>query len=423
MYPPYFNNPQISMKANCFVFLFICTVFSACSRKHVGEENFIRIDASYSDNMTLNLSDFAESVEFIPLQTNDDCLLARLTKIQYVNNNYYIVTGVMSTNDRILVFDKDGTFLYKLDKRGQGPDEYADIRDFDVMDNSHVIVVSGDAKFLIYNIEQNVCLIHKRWDYSPLKTIFINDRILLYNSGVTTHTSDAGFGPASDIFIEYDTEGNMIDSYYSPNKVFRKKIRYVLPVQSFLSTGDQRYFKYSFCDTIFEIKNRALIPAYYLDFGNRKVPEKIFKDDNINGILDIAGAIKKNGGIFDTRYFSITPDYVYFYFNDSERNNYYIAFFNPANAQTIKGNQIVDDIFFKGNKYLLKDAPKNMDGEDLLWPVEAFDFINAYKSYKQRATKEEWDEFCSKHANIVAICEKLKEDDNPVLLRIKVKLK
>ena len=411
------------MKAIFFVFLFICTVFSACSRKHAGDANIIRIDASYTSNMTLNLSDFAESVEFIPLQTNEDCLLAILTKIQVVNNKYYVVTGVMGgSKDRILVYDKEGTFLYKLDKRGQGPDEYADIRDFDVMDNSHVIVVSGDSKFLIYNIEQNVCLINKRWDYSPLKIIRFNERILLYNCGLTTHASDAGFGPASHIFIEYDTEGNMIDSYYSPNNAFRKKIRYVQPTQSFMSTGEQLYFRYSFCDTIFEIKNRALIPVYYLDFGNKKIPEKIFKDYNIKGGLEIVSAVRKNGGLFLTQFFGIASDFIYFSFEDFERNNY-IAFYNPANDITIKGNQIMDDMFFKGNKYLLKDAPKNMDGEDLLWPVEAFDFINAYKSYKQRATKEEWDEFCSKHANIVAICEKLKEDDNPVLLRIKVKLK
>ena len=64
-----------------------------------------------------------------------------------------------------------------------------------------------------------------------------------------------------------------------------------------------------------------------------------------------------------------------------------------------------------------------MDGDDLLLYVEADELISIHKNYKKNVTKEAWDDFCSKNAHLVSICENLKEEDNPVLLRIKVKLK
>jgi len=41
--------------------------------------------------------------------------------------------------------------------------------------------------------------------------------------------------------------------------------------------------------------------------------------------------------------------------------------------------------------------------------------------YKKKLNPQEWDDFCRQHPRLTEICSDLKEDDNPVLLRIKVK--
>ena len=65
--------------------------------------------------------------------------------------------------------------------------------------------------------------------------------------------------------------------------------------------------------------------------------------------------------------------------------------------------------------------PRNMDGDYLLWPLPAFFLLNGYKQYKAHLSSDEWKLFCEKNRKLVEICESLSEEDNPVLLRIKVK--
>lgn len=57
-------------------------------------------------------------------------------------------------NGEILCFNTDGKFLYKLQNRGRGPEEYTFISDFDVSsDNKFLTILSGSSyKLLTYGI-------------------------------------------------------------------------------------------------------------------------------------------------------------------------------------------------------------------------------------------------------------------------------
>ena len=64
----------------------------------------------------LRLQDMAE-IEYVPLETTDDCLM---------NNEFYIMqyTGEDIITSGIFHFDKNGKFLNKIGSKGQGPEEY-----------------------------------------------------------------------------------------------------------------------------------------------------------------------------------------------------------------------------------------------------------------------------------------------------------
>jgi len=80
-------------------------------------------------------------------------------------------------------------------------------------------------------------------------------------------------------------------------------------------------------------------------------------------------------------------------------------------------------MFLKGNVIALKEKrlPHNMDGNDILWPLDPEYLINGYKHYMSYLSEAGREEFRKKYPELVKICTTLKEDDNPVILRIKVK--
>ena len=80
-------------------------------------------------------------------------------------------------------------------------------------------------------------------------------------------------------------------------------------------------------------------------------------------------------------------------------------------------------MFFKGFIFLLtsKTEVHNSDNGDILWEVEPSYLIEGYRKYMSNLSEPRRAEFKSKYPDLVKMCTTLKEDDNPVLLRIKVK--
>lgn len=140
------------------ILLFILIIFFSCSRKGTNENNItdsvLKIDLlSKHESTVTKLSEFVENIEYISLQTLESSLIggysSNAQKIVNTDNRLYILS-----RGELFCFDLDGTFFFKLDKRGRGPEEFFNITDFDVSsDNKILIIVSSiDSKLLVYGI-------------------------------------------------------------------------------------------------------------------------------------------------------------------------------------------------------------------------------------------------------------------------------
>jgi hypothetical protein len=133
-------------------------LFCSCGRNRTNETSntgqVIEIDLfSKAASAVKALSDFAENIEYIPLQTTKSSLIGPTTlKILNINDRIYILNS--GFEGEILCFDIDGKFLFKINNKGRGPEEYDFVTDFDVtFDNKHLTIISGSTrKFLIYGI-------------------------------------------------------------------------------------------------------------------------------------------------------------------------------------------------------------------------------------------------------------------------------
>jgi len=129
-------------------------VFCSCGRKTANEtsntDSVTKIDLLSEPESTIKeLSDFAENIEYIPLQTTERSLIGSFTlKLLDIDNRIYIQNSGLE--GEILCFDIYGKFLFKINNKGRGPDEYDFVTDFDISsDNKILTILSGSTRKLV----------------------------------------------------------------------------------------------------------------------------------------------------------------------------------------------------------------------------------------------------------------------------------
>jgi len=83
-------------------------------------QDIIQIDPVRTSKTTLALSDMIESIEYIPLETGDKCLIGDVFPYNIIFSTNYIL---ISSNEFYL-FNRAGKFITQVGRVGQGPGEY-----------------------------------------------------------------------------------------------------------------------------------------------------------------------------------------------------------------------------------------------------------------------------------------------------------
>jgi len=139
---------------------FILIIFCSCGRKKTNEtsnaDSVIKIDIfSEAESKVTKLSEIATNIEYIPLQTTENSLIGPFVlKIVSIDKRIYIKnSGLVG---EILCFDIGGKFLFKLQNKGRGPEEYLNVDDFDVSSDNKTLTLLSDLshKLLVYNISE-----------------------------------------------------------------------------------------------------------------------------------------------------------------------------------------------------------------------------------------------------------------------------
>jgi hypothetical protein len=84
----------------------------------------------------MNLSEIVDSINCIKLQIDSNDLMGRVREIIIKKKYIYAI----DISQRIIfVFDKTGKFVSKLNKRGEGPDEYLSMGPVFIDDNEEYV--------------------------------------------------------------------------------------------------------------------------------------------------------------------------------------------------------------------------------------------------------------------------------------------
>ena len=123
--------------------IFLLALITGCGGKQASDDLII-VDVlkSYPEKKLI-LQDFMD-VEYIVLETNDDFITRGVVKD--VGKEIILVTNPNNDGD-IFIFDRTGKGIRKINRRGQGPEEYTRFTDI-ILDetNSEIFVVDYAAK-------------------------------------------------------------------------------------------------------------------------------------------------------------------------------------------------------------------------------------------------------------------------------------
>ena len=134
------------MKKINTILWFSIFVFAACSSEIKNVEN-IKIDRTivFDHSSDSLIATSVRSVDYILLEDVKESAFSEINKLVMKNGNIYIGDF---RNHKIVVFDLAGNFKFAIDRKGRGPQEYLEIKNFAVDD--HSIYVIDNYRHILY---------------------------------------------------------------------------------------------------------------------------------------------------------------------------------------------------------------------------------------------------------------------------------
>ncbi len=287
------------MKNFIYSFLFSSLFLIACNDTKDTDDDLERIpiETAFENQTELKASDIFKEITYIPLETNENSVVGQAPYVQLIHDKIVITTR----NKQCLVFDKaTGKFLTQVGHVGNDPEGYRNtncwidynegILHFPAYKSDKWVrynlegVYSGELKVPVGSIPSASRIISQkdgRYVSHPVnletdgsKLIFFRDnqieatRVLIAESG-SINTSEIAsmniMGREEDMKIYGPTtnEGVIIINYKDPERVTLQ----MNGNTGFWKQGEDIYFKDTYNDTIYQVKDTLLYPSYLLDLG------------------------------------------------------------------------------------------------------------------------------------------------------------
>jgi len=255
-------------------------IYLSCSEKR---DSINSID--YNSTEEISIFDFVDSIDVIQLETNDNSLIWQINKVIFYNNRLYIHDVRQQV---ILCFDSSGKFLFKINQKGQGPDEYLYLGDFNIDTfNNQILLLEPFGHLLLFDLEGHF-----------IDKIRLPKEIVAYNEVFPIDKDNL-------IFISLNEYGVLFYSR-NANKITDKK--YPRDSYLFSSTGktytynENVYFSEPYTNKVINLTEQT---EFFWNFGKKNNSEdqlrdlkKLTKSEDLKVARDFVGEGKLNYKIF-----------------------------------------------------------------------------------------------------------------------------
>ena len=264
------------------ILLLIALFFYSCTRKGKVGECQIHVDmidldhASMVDSLTY--SAYFHSPQIIPLETNSNCIIQKVHRIDIFKNKIYILD---TKSSRLMAFDINGHYLNDIGRRGHGDGEYLEISDFSIDRENEVVYIWDEliGNAIKYDLISGkyINTIHHGNDGNQCYDMIFSNNKLYVNHTTKTKSQD------NFMIKEIDLETGKISNVYLDANTYNKA--WTLPLRNnntgfFMRSTSIPKFAGMFSDTIMAITENGIIPAYCIK------SEKLANKNDLGKIID-----------------------------------------------------------------------------------------------------------------------------------------
>jgi len=355
------------------------------------------IDIDNAESATLLMSDYFESIEYIPLEASEKSLIGRLQHV-HVSDEFIVVVSSGSCH----VFNRrNGKFIRKIGMKGNGPKEYNSlVRGLSINEDKKTILAARATGAIEYSlIDGSVVepgIKAKVPQFFIGKYMYIADDVWV--KGELNYAGDS----RNQLYF-FDNE-KVIDSiantsFYTPKG---GAISINLGELYFYRYNNNAFLKFAYNDTIFNITNRTKEPKWILKTQN-----------SLSEIAALRGDPQKMN--------EESPNY-HFIYNIHETDNYLL--FNSSYEK-----QNLPFLFLKDKQQLVKVENEgfvnDIDGGLTFWPkytTSSQDVISVHEAHsfieKINDGNQVGDvvENSPKSENLKTLLSKIDDDSNPIIV-------
>ena len=383
------------------------------------------------------VSELVSDLEYIPLETNDNCLIAAVRNMVVTPSHIFVQAYrsfgspdlIMPGATRCYAFSRDGRFLCEIGRVGQGPGEYQSIMGLSIDEKNQLLYIETPRTILEYSYDGIFHRsIHKPQNLNELpirEVIFVHDNLFIGHS--PNHRGNEMY-----TFVLFNDSGRVIKTFDNHVKFNRTGDGVSIESDAMFpfSVSDYIFVKEVANDTLFRLNEQNdLIPQFVFNVGKYTFQDKRGKEiraqDYMSDVLMIPHGLYPMIG---------TPDYIFFSIGDRHVNI-------PKPKARTEGRyhppRGIYDIANKTTRLLDSDSVSrqmglinDIDGGFAFWPKyyssdnvlvdvqQAYEMIekltNSY--FTGRTIKNP-----QAHQKLKELLKKLDEEDNPVIVIAKLK--
>ncbi|WP_298549797.1 6-bladed beta-propeller [uncultured Parabacteroides sp.] len=365
---------------NGMLLLGACLFISACRQETVSGLQTLTLDRAdrIDPDMELPLDALGMTVEAIPLETTDSCLIKDIFGLEESRDFYWLLF-----NNRIGKFDKAGRFLQYIGTAGQGPGEYVSAKVIQPVEEEQRLYVMDyfGRKMNVYGFDGSFIRTFRLPEETWMDNFRYKDSKVYYQT--------TGNSVMPDIFC-YDVQAGRMDTICKREREMGTE---GYAGQSYIYTLDGDMYTYHyFNDTIYRLDENRIEPAWLFQTGKMK-----WTYDELTMMADFTPKVRPDGPRIQV-------------FDLFETNAYRFVFYTISEYKGEKMKPFMalydkkQDRFYPHLNLISPEAP----------------WLSVRKGAKLIKTSVPGSLYAIKEAVDLAGkkgFERVKEDDNPVLVR------
>jgi 6-bladed beta-propeller len=383
-----------------FVFLFAfmsLMIFgqkaSLCKKHNSGNVYEIDVYSAFKEKKTYPLSEIAESIEYIPLEKTEDCIIG-----PDPGNIFITSTDIFVFDFKMCYrFDRNGKFRNRIGKIGRGPEEV--IRPFDITVDSinHWVYLLDNERLVRYNYEGKFIKAFKL-GFTSMQMLFLNSQEVLLDD-ISYPYAKPGKRFSAKFF---SVDKSKVISNFECDK--DDKIPFSICIPSMYKFNGDSYFKDYWDDMIYHVQDASNLKAYAaIETGKLKLRD--FDDKSLITGEESA----KDKTVIDISFISETDKFIFITANKG------LFIYNKNTGKTICAEHIKEDEVWHNFTNDITGGPGTKSNSFPKSPVQNNVFVTYHNAYEffVVAGKES--------SQIKQLKLLLSPNDNPVLALVRIK--